>query len=104
MDNHIHVGHDTVIGKNCLIAAQAGIAGVVKIEDDVIIWGQVGVQKDLVIGKGAVIFGQSGVSKSLKGDAEYFGSPAREAREAMKDIFNLRMLPRILEDFKKDKS
>ena len=29
LDNLIHIGHDTVIGKNCLIAAQAGIAGVV---------------------------------------------------------------------------
>ena len=27
----IHIGHDTVIGKNCLIAAQVGIAGVADI-------------------------------------------------------------------------
>lgn len=39
LDNHVHIGHDTVIGKNCLMAAQVGVAGVAKIEDDVILWG-----------------------------------------------------------------
>src|SRR5205085_2804736 len=29
IDNQVHIGHDTVIGKNCLFAAQVGIAGVV---------------------------------------------------------------------------
>ena len=38
MDNMIHIGHDTVTGKNCLIAAQVGIAGVVTLEDGVTLW------------------------------------------------------------------
>jgi UDP-3-O-[3-hydroxymyristoyl] glucosamine N-acyltransferase len=42
LDNMVHVGHDTVTGKNCLIAAQVGIAGVVTLEDGVTLWGQVG--------------------------------------------------------------
>ena len=42
LDNLIQVGHDTVIGRKCLIASQVGIAGVVTIEDEVILWGQVG--------------------------------------------------------------
>jgi UDP-3-O-[3-hydroxymyristoyl] glucosamine N-acyltransferase len=29
IDNQVHVGHDTVIGKKCLIASQTGIAGCV---------------------------------------------------------------------------
>src|SRR5689334_1558857 len=40
MDNLVHIGHDTIIGKNCLFAAQVGIAGATIIEDDVILWGQ----------------------------------------------------------------
>ena len=36
------MGHDTVIGKKCLIASQTGIAGCVVIEDEVTLWGQVG--------------------------------------------------------------
>ena len=56
MDNQVHVGHDTGL-ERIVFAAQVGIAGVVNIEDDVILWGQVGVQKDLTIGKGAVVLG-----------------------------------------------
>ena len=36
-DNHVQVGHDTYIGKNCLIGAFCAIAGVTRIEDDVIL-------------------------------------------------------------------
>jgi UDP-3-O-[3-hydroxymyristoyl] glucosamine N-acyltransferase len=35
MDNMVHIGHDTVVGKNCLFAAQVGIAGATIIEDGV---------------------------------------------------------------------
>lgn len=97
MDNHIQIGHDTVIGRNCLFASHVGIAGVVNIEDDVILWGQVGVQKDLTIGKGAVVLGQSGISKSLKGGITYFGSPARDARNKMKELAIIKKLPQIYE-------
>lgn len=98
MDNGIHIGHDTVIGKNCLFAAQVGIAGVVKVEDEVIIWGQVGVQKDLVIGKGAVILGKSGISKSIEGGKTYFGAPVEEARQKWKELAFIRQLPKIIEE------
>lgn len=96
LDNLIQIGHDTIVGKNCLFAAQVGVAGCVNIEDDVILWGQVGVQKDLCIGKGAVVLGQSGVSKSLRGNMTYFGSPVQPAREKMKELAFLKNLPKII--------
>ena len=37
LDNLVMIGHDTVVGKKCLIAAQVGVAGVVIIEDEVIL-------------------------------------------------------------------
>ena len=100
MDNHVHVGHDTVIGANCLFAAQVGIAGCVNIEDNVILWGQVGVQKDLTIGAGAVVLGQSGIPKSLQGGKTYFGSPTQDAREKMKELALIKRLPEIVEKLK----
>src|SRR5690606_16019772 len=63
LDNQVHVGHDTVIGENCLIASQTGIAGCVIIEDEVTLWGQVGVTSATTIGKKAVVFAQSGRSE-----------------------------------------
>ncbi|MBA3648985.1 MAG: UDP-3-O-(3-hydroxymyristoyl)glucosamine N-acyltransferase [Chitinophagales bacterium] len=97
LDNHVHIGHDTVVGKNCLFAAFVGVAGVAKIEDNVILWGQVGVNKDLVIGKGAVVLAQSGVSQSLEGGKTYFGYPAQEAREAWRQVAYVKKLKEIFE-------
>lgn len=97
LDNHVHVGHDTVVGQMCLFAAQVGIAGVVTIEDNVTLWGQVGLASDLTIGKGAVVMAQSGVNKSLEGGKSYFGSPVGEAREKMKELVNVKRIPDILE-------
>lgn len=96
LDNLIQIAHDVNIGKNCLLASQVGVAGNVIIEDDVILWGQVGIQKDITIGKGAVVLGQSGVPKSLEGGKTYFGSPASEAREKMKEIAYLKQIPVLM--------
>lgn len=95
-DNHIQVGHDTFIGRNCLIGAHCAIAGVTRIEDDVILWGRVSINKDIVIGKGAVVLAHSGVDKSLEGGKAYFGVPAVEARRAWKELAALRQLPEII--------
>ncbi|UGU15349.1 UDP-3-O-(3-hydroxymyristoyl)glucosamine N-acyltransferase [Sinomicrobium kalidii] len=97
LDNQVHVGHDTVIGKKCLIASQTGIAGCVIIEDEVTIWGQVGMTSDITIGAGAVILAQSGISKSLPGNTTYFGCPAEEARKKYRELASIRKIPDIIE-------
>jgi UDP-3-O-[3-hydroxymyristoyl] glucosamine N-acyltransferase len=99
-DNHIQIGHDTFIGRNCLIGAHAAIAGVTRLEDDVILWGRVAINKDIVIGKGAVILALSGVDKSLEGGKTYFGVPAIEARRAWKELAIIHKLPEIYEKLK----
>ncbi len=100
IDNLVHIGHDTIIGKNCLLAAQVGIAGATVLEDNVILWGQVGVSKTLTIGKDAVLYAQSGVPASLEGGKSYFGSPAIEAKEKMKEIVWIKRIPELWEKIK----
>jgi len=97
LDNHIHVGHGAVIGKNCLFAAQVGIGGKAIIEDEVILWGQVGVSKDLTIGKGAVVYAQSGVASGIEGGKVYFGSPVEDAKTKMKELNWIKRIPEIWE-------
>jgi UDP-3-O-[3-hydroxymyristoyl] glucosamine N-acyltransferase len=93
LDNHVQVGHDTFIGKHCLIGAHCAIAGVSRIEDEVILWARVSVNKDLVIGAKAVVLAMSGVDKSLPGGVTYWGVPADEARRKWKELAALKMLP-----------
>lgn len=100
IDNQVQIGHDTYIGKKCLIASQTGIAGCVIIEDEVTLWGQVGIKSGVTIGKKAVLLAQSGVSKSLNGDSSYFGTPAQESREQLKQLANIKKIPEILAKLK----
>ncbi len=92
LDNQIQVGHDTVIGKKCLIASQTGIAGCCIIEDEVTIWGQVGTNSGITIGAKSVIHGQTGVTKSVEGGKSYFGTPITEFRQKLKELATLRRL------------
>jgi UDP-3-O-[3-hydroxymyristoyl] glucosamine N-acyltransferase len=94
-DNHVQVGHDTYIGRNCLIGAHAAIAGATRIEDDVILWAKVVINKDIVIGKGAILLATSGTDKSLEGGKTYFGIPAIEARKKWREVALLKKLPEI---------
>jgi UDP-3-O-[3-hydroxymyristoyl] glucosamine N-acyltransferase len=100
LDNMIHIGHDTVVGKNCLFAAQVGIAGATTIGNGVVLWGQVGVSKTLTIGDNAVVMAKSGVPGSLDGGKSYFGSPAEDAKEKMKELVWIKRIPEMWEKVK----
>ncbi len=103
IDNQVHVGHDTVIGRRCLIASQVGISGCVIIEDFVTIWGQAGITSGITIGEKAVISAKSGVSKSLVGHKSYFGIPADDFRKKYKEIAAIRLIPEVLDKLNKIK-
>jgi UDP-3-O-[3-hydroxymyristoyl] glucosamine N-acyltransferase len=83
------------------LAAQVGIAGCVRIEDNAILWGQVGVASDVCIGAGAIVLGQCGVTKDLEGGVTYFGTPAEDVRVKYKELALIRKLPKIVEQLKK---
>lgn len=101
LDNNVHVGHGVIVGKNCLFAAQVAIAGKTTIEDEVILWGQVGVNKDLTIGKGAVVYAQSGVGGTLEGGKTYFGSPVDDAKTKIREINWVKRIPEMWEKLNK---
>lgn len=95
LDNQVHIGHDTVVGKRCLIASQTGIAGCVIIEDNVTLWGQVGVKSGITIAKGTEIFAQSGLGFTTQENKTYFGSPAIEARAKFREMAYIKKLPEL---------
>ncbi len=95
IDNHVQIGHDTKVGKNCLLASGVGVSGACIIEDDVVLWGQVGVPSKIRIGKGAVLLGQSAPAKDVEGGKTYLGSPAEESMKKFRELVLIRRLPEI---------
>lgn len=101
MDNQCQVGHDSVIGQHCLIGAYSAIAGVTKIEDDVILWAKVSIGKDLVVGKGAILMATSGIDKSVEGGKVYMGAPAVEVKKYWRQHVVMRDLPDLVREMRK---
>lgn len=101
LDNMIHIGHDTVIGKNCLFAANVIIAGVVTIEDGVTIWGGSIINKTLTIGANATLLARTGVGGDLEGNKTYWGAPAQEASAAKRELVWIKRIPQMWELLKK---
>ena len=95
IDNLVHIGHNCQIGKNVIIAAQAGFSGSITIEDNVVIGGQVGVGEHARIQEGAMLGAQSGVlpKKILRGKGiVLWGTPARPLREYLRGLAALSRL------------
>ena len=95
LDNMVHIGHDVIIGKNCLLAAQVAIAGATTLEDGVTLWGQVGVSKTLTIGANAVVLAQSGIPSSIEGNKVYWGTPTQEASLKRRELIWIKRIPEL---------
>lgn len=100
LDNMNHVGHDVVIGQNCLIAAGSGIAGASTLEDEVILWGMVGIAKTTRIGRGTVINPMSGVFQDVEAGRSIWGVPAIDSAVKMKEQIWMRRIPEMWEYYK----
>lgn len=76
LDNMVHVGHDTVIGENVVIAAQTALAGFVEIGDQATLGGQVGVVPHTRVGRGARLSGKSLVRGVIGEHEIWSGNPS----------------------------
>lgn len=94
LDNLIQVAHNVEIGKDTVIAAQAGISGSVKLGANCVIGGQVGFVGHIEIANGTQIGAQSGIPKTIS-DAgkQWIGSPIMPLKEAFKAQVVYRNLP-----------
>lgn len=93
IDNLVHIGHNCVIGKNVIIAAQTGISGSSVVEDGAILGGQVGIGEHATVGAGVILGGGAGVlsGKKMRGAGQVFwGRPARPLKEYLRDLARLR--------------
>ena len=110
IDNLIQIAHNVKIGRNNVIAAQAGIAGSTVIGDWNQIGGQVGIVGHITIGNQVKIQAQSGVNSSAKDNEILYGSPAINASEYRRNYVHFRNFSQIvkrindLENNSKDKT
>jgi UDP-3-O-[3-hydroxymyristoyl] glucosamine N-acyltransferase len=94
LDNMVHIAHNVVMGRQCLIAGQVGIAGSSEIGDFVVMGGQVGITGHAQIGSGAQIAGGSAVISSLAAGSKVGGYPARPIKTWFREVAAMARLAR----------
>ena len=94
LDNLIQIAHNVVVGKNTVIAAQAGIAGSSKIGEGCMLGGQTGIAGHIEIANRTKIQAQSGINKTIvkEGNA-FYGSPALPYNDYVRSYVIFRSLP-----------
>lgn len=93
LDNLIQIAHNCEVGKDTVMAAQAGIAGSTKIGDECVLGGQVGIGGHISIGNGVQIGAQSGIISNTKEGSEIMGSPAIPVKNFFRSSIIIPKLP-----------
>ena len=91
MDNLVHIAHNCVIGRHCLLIGMCGMAGSVILEDYVVVAAQAGIVGHLTIGMGAQIGGGSGVFNNIPAGEKVMGYPAVSAKMWMREAARTRL-------------
>ncbi|MDR1042241.1 MAG: UDP-3-O-(3-hydroxymyristoyl)glucosamine N-acyltransferase [Deltaproteobacteria bacterium] len=97
LDNLVQVGHNCEIGRDCLIASQAGTAGHSFVGDRAIVLGQAGLSHGTRVGADAIITGQTGVTGEIPpGREAWSGTPSIKLDESLRvQALARRFLPRL---------
>lgn len=98
LDNQVHLGHNVVIGRDCLICGQVGIAGSATIGDNVVLGGQCGVSDNIFVGNGVVAGGGTKLMTNVPAGRTMLGYPATQMDKQVELYKSQRRLPRLLRD------
>lgn len=93
LDNLVQIGHGSQVGENCILAAQAGLAGSTRLGRGVWVGGQAGFAGHLNVGDGAVITAQSGTSHDVAAKTVVSGSPAFDNGSWLRSVAVFPKLP-----------
>ncbi|HEX7858864.1 MAG TPA: UDP-3-O-(3-hydroxymyristoyl)glucosamine N-acyltransferase [Verrucomicrobiae bacterium] len=104
IDNLVHVAHNVVMGKNCLVMGQCGFAGSTQLGDYAVIASQSGIAGHLKLGRQATVGAKSGVMRDVGDGETVLGIPAQPHQEMKRQWISMQRLPdmtRRLRDLEK---
>jgi UDP-3-O-[3-hydroxymyristoyl] glucosamine N-acyltransferase len=98
LDNLVHVGHNTRVGRDCLLCGQTGISGSVEIGNNVVLGGQTGVADNLFIGDGVIAGGGTKILSNVPAGRVVMGYPAVKMETHTEMYKAQRRLGRLMRD------
>ena len=79
IDNLVQVGHNVVLGEDCVLVAQVGLSGSVKVGRRTVFAGQSGAVGHIAIGDDVTVGAKSAVTRDVPSGSFLIGHPAIEA-------------------------
>lgn len=101
IDNLVQLGHNVVVGRDCLLCGLVGVAGSSKIGDRVVLAGQVGVSDNIEIGDDVIAGGATKIFSRVPAGRVILGNPAVKMETQMEIQKAVRRLPRVMQQFTK---
>ncbi len=101
IDNLVHVAHNVVMGRHCLIMGQVGFAGSTQLADYVVIASQSGIAGHLKLGPQATVGAKSGVMRDISAGETVLGYPAASDKQAKRQWIATAQLPDAMKRLKK---
>jgi UDP-3-O-[3-hydroxymyristoyl] glucosamine N-acyltransferase len=96
IDNLVHLAHNVVIGRHCIVMGQTGFAGSTRLGDYVVVASQSGIADHLKVGNQAMIGAKSGVMRDIPDGGRVLGIPAAPDRQAKRQMIAMQQLPELL--------
>ncbi|HXC98435.1 MAG TPA: UDP-3-O-(3-hydroxymyristoyl)glucosamine N-acyltransferase [Verrucomicrobiae bacterium] len=96
IDNLVHVAHNVVMGRHCLIMGQVGFAGSTRLGDYVVIASQSGIAGHLKLGNQSMVGAKSGVMRDVGDKETVLGIPAGPHREYKRQVIATQQLPEMI--------
>jgi len=96
IDNLVHVAHNVVIGRHCIVMGQSGFAGSTRLGDYCVIASQSGIAGHLKLGNQAIVGAKSGVMRDIPDGGVVLGYPAMPDKQAKRQMIALQQLPELI--------
>lgn len=95
IDNLVHVAHNVVMGKHCLVMGQCGFAGSTHLGDYAVIASQSGIAGHLKLGRQSTVGAKSGVMRDVADGETVLGIPAQPHKQMKRQWIAVQHLPEI---------
>jgi len=92
IDNLVQIGHNSIMGRSCIMAGHSGLAGSVTLGDGVIIGGSASIKDHTTLHSGVTVGAGSGVVGDVEAGKTVLGYPAQDARDMLKQWVTMRRL------------
>ncbi|MCF6266953.1 MAG: UDP-3-O-(3-hydroxymyristoyl)glucosamine N-acyltransferase [Desulfuromusa sp.] len=103
LDNLVQIGHNVVVGEDCILVSQSGVAGSTTIGNHCTFGGQAAIAGHLKVGDNVMIGGRGGATGDVAPNQILSGLPLMPHKQWLRATMTLPKLPEMRKDMQKIK-